>query len=77
MVVDVKIKENDFRYTPRQNLWGGHATVDGKPYEDKDLAYCVNARYYAENIGIKLKNERKAKAKAEGNSFRIKKEEVK
>jgi hypothetical protein len=77
MVVEVELRENRGSQEPRQNLWSGHATLDGQPYEDKDLSHCVNARGCAEGIGIRLRNERKAKAKAEGDSFRIKKEEVK
>ena len=76
MVVEVELRENENFRTPGQNLWCGYATLDGQPYEDRDLPYCVNAKYATEGIGIRLRNERKAKAKAEGNSFRIKKEEI-
>lgn len=76
MVVEVELRENRRPNDPRQNLWSGHATLDGQSYEDEELLHCVNARYAAESIGLKLKNERKFKAKAEGNSFRIKKEEI-
>ena len=74
MVVEVELRENDNFRLPGQNLWSGHATLDGQPYEDEELSHCVNAQYAAESIGLKLKNERKLKAKAEGDSFRIKKE---
>ena len=76
LVVEVELKENSGLIPPGQNIYYGVATVNGSPYEDEDLAGCVNARYCAEGIGIKLRNEYTAKAKAEGKSFRVKKEEV-
>jgi len=73
LVVDVELKERDGLIEPGQNIFFGVATVNGSPYEDEDLSGCVNARYCAEGIGIKLIDEYKTKAKAEGKSFRLKK----
>jgi len=71
--VEVEILEHDGMAQPGRNIYYGVATVNGSPYEDKDLSGCVNAQYCAEGIGIKLVNEYKTKAKAEGKSFRLKK----
>ena len=73
LVVEVEILEHDGMAQPGRNIYYGVATVDGSPYEDEDLSGCVNAQYCAEGIGIKLVNEYKTKAKAEGKSFRLKK----
>ena len=73
LVVEVELKQHDGLIPPGQNIWYGVATVNDSPYEDEDLSGCVNALYYAEGIAIKLINEYKAKAKAEGKSFRLKK----
>jgi hypothetical protein len=61
-----------------QNVWEGVVTVnyDGK-YAGEDLSHCVNALIACERIGHKLRDELKTKAKAEGKSFRIKKETIK
>ena len=73
LVVEVEILEHDGMAQPGRNIYYGVATVNGSPYEDEDLSGCVNAQYCAEGIGIKLVNEYKTKAKAEGKSFRLKK----
>jgi len=77
LVVKVELKKISGLMKPRENVWCGHATVDDKPYDDRDLPYCVNAKHMSEHIGIKIKEERKTKAKADGKSFRIKNEEIK
>lgn len=77
LVVKVELKQWNGLVPSRQNVYYGVATVNNLPYEDPDLSVCVNAMYCAESIGIKLKNEYKAKAKADGKSFRIKNEELK
>jgi len=71
LVVRVELKEREGLIKPGQSIYYGVATVNGSPYEE-DLDGCVNAQYCAESIGIKLLNEYKEKAKAEGKSFRIK-----
>jgi len=73
LVVEVELKQHEGLVPPGVNLFYGVATVNGSPYDDVDLSGCVNALYCAEGIGIKLINEYKAKAKAEGKSFRLKK----
>ena len=73
LVVEVELKERDGFAQPFQGIFYGVATVNGSPYEEEDLSGCVNALYCAEGIGIKLIDEYKAKAKAEGKSFRLKK----
>lgn len=59
-----------------RNLWEGFATLDGQPYTKEDLTHCVNAKLAAERIGQGLRDKMKLKAKEEGQSFRIKKEEI-
>jgi len=73
LVVEVELKQHEGLALPRQGIYYGVATVNGSPYEDPDVRWCVNAQYCAESIGIKLINEYKAKAKAEGKSFRLRK----
>ena len=76
--VIVELKQIEGLMKKGQNVWEGFVTVnyDGK-YTGEDLSHCVNARLAAERIGKKLKKEIKDKCKAEGKSFRIKKEEIK
>lgn len=72
LVVEVKLIEREGLVPPGKNIYYGVATVNGSPYEDPYLEYCVNAQYYAEGIGMKLIEEYKVKAKAENKSFRVK-----
>ena len=72
LVVEVKLLQYDGTVPPGKNIWYGVATVNGSPYEDVDLSGCVNALYCAEGIGIKLLDEYKDKAKADGKPFRLK-----
>lgn len=76
--VVVELKQIEGVMKKGQNVWEGFVTVnyDGK-YTGEDLSHCVNARLAAERIGLKLKDEIKTKCKAEGKSFRVKKEEIK
>lgn len=62
---------------PRQNLYYGEATINGKPYNDERLKGCVNAKLMAESIGKKLKKDAMTKCREEKKLFSIKKEEVK
>ena len=71
LVVEVELKERDGMMIPGQGIYYGVAKVNGDPYGD-DIEGCVNAQYCAEGIGVKLLDEYKAKAKAEGKSFRLK-----
>lgn len=77
LVVKVELRQRNGLVASNQNVYEGVATVNDLPYKDEDLSGCVNAMHCAEGIGIKLKNEYKAKAKADGKSFRIKTEEIK
>jgi len=72
LVVEVELKEYEGAVPPGKNMYYGEAKVNGIPYEDEDLPYCVNAQYCAEGIALKLIEEYKAEAKAEGKSFRLK-----
>lgn len=76
MVLNVELTQNPGLLKPGQNVWSGHATLDGSPFTEADLSHCVNARIAAEKIGKKLRDRLKLEAKAEGKSFRIKKEET-
>jgi len=77
LVVKVELEQREGLVPKGQNIYYGIATVNGSPYTEVDLSHCVNAKHCAEGIGIKVRNEYKTKAKAEGKSFRIKKEEIK
>ena len=77
LVLAIELKWIDGLMKKGQNVWEGKATLNGQPYEEDDLRYTVNAKIAAERIGIRMRDEIKAKCKAEGQSFRIKKEEIK
>jgi len=72
LVVEVELKEREGLVPFGKNIYYGVAIVHGSPYDDDDLSGCVNAQYCAEGIALKLIEEYKAKAKAEGKSFRLK-----
>ena len=73
LVVKVELKVLDGLRKPGEGVYYGVASVNGLPYEEPDVRWCVNAQYCAESIGRKLLNEYKLKAKDEGKSFRVKK----
>jgi hypothetical protein len=60
-----------------RNVWEGIATLDGQPYIKEDLRWCVNARIAAERIGKQMKLKLKEDTQKAGQSFRVKKEEIK
>jgi hypothetical protein len=72
LIVKVELLQREGLVPAGKNLWYGVATVNDQPYEDTDLSGCVQAQYCAEGIGLKLLEEYKTKAKAEGKPFRIK-----
>jgi len=72
LVVKVELKQIDSPKRPRQNIWYGIATANGKEINHKDLPYCVNAQYMAETIGLEIIGAWKVRAKKEGKSFRLK-----
>lgn len=76
LTLNVELRQPEGLLNPRQNVWEGHAILNGLPYLKEDLSHCVNAKFTAERIGHKLRDELKMEAKKEGRSFRIKKEEV-
>jgi hypothetical protein len=63
---------------PFQNLYVGNAVVNGQPYDDERLEYCVNAKMAAERIGHIHRDKlvKKYKKNTE-HKFKIKKEELK
>ena len=75
--VTVELKMVEGMLQPRQNLYYGVATVNGKTYTDERLKGCVNAKLMAESIGKKLKKDAMLKCREEKKLFSIKKEEVK
>jgi hypothetical protein len=75
--LQVELKQVEGIPPKGSNIWEGIATFNGQPYTMEDLRWCVNARIAAERIGKKLRDDLKATAKTSGQSFRIKKEEIK
>jgi len=73
LVVDVELKQIEGMMKPRQNIWYGVATANGKEIQHKDLPYCVNAQNMAERIGLEIIEAWKVRADKEGKSFRLKK----
>ena len=72
LVVKVELKQVEGFHQPRQNLWYGVATANDKEIKHKDLPYCVNAVYMAEQIALEIIEAWKIRAKKEGKSFRLK-----
>jgi hypothetical protein len=76
LIVSVELKMIEGFNMPGKNIWEGQVIVNDVQYTE-DLNHCVNALLACERIGYKLRDEMKAKAKAEGHTFRIKKETIK
>lgn len=78
LLVQVDILMTDATCKPHTypNVYHGIARVNGINYTKKDFTHLVNARHAAEEIGHELRDELKAKHKADGKIFRIKKEEL-
>lgn len=76
LILGIELKLVEGMYRKGRNLWEGIAMLDGQPYTKEDLSYCVDAKIAVKRIGYKLRDEIKAKCKAEDKSFRIKKEEI-
>jgi hypothetical protein len=76
ILVEVKLKQRDSILKPFENVYRGIAYVNGSIYDKVDISHSVNAKYVAEEIGLKLKDELKKKLRLEGKSFREKKEEI-
>jgi len=72
LVVEVELKQHEGMLEPRQNLWYGVARANDKEIKHKDLPYCVNAQYMAEQIGAEIIEAWKKRAKEQGKSFRLK-----
>lgn len=75
LLVEVELVPNDVPLKPYQNVYRGVAVVDEQYYDKVDISHSVNALFSAEEIGLKLKEELKKKYRAEGKTFRFKKEE--
>lgn len=73
----IELKQVEGMIKTSQNIWQGYATLDGQDYHKPNLECCVDARLAVERYGKELRDEIKAKAKAEGKSFKIIKEEIK
>jgi hypothetical protein len=76
LVLSIELRQIEGLMKPGQNVWEGHAMLDGQPYHKYDLSHCVNARLAAEKIGRILREEIKAKAKKDIKVFRVKNEEL-
>lgn len=77
LTVVVELKQVETILLPRQNLYYGVATVNGKPYTEVDLSSCVNAKFMSQSIGKKIKNDIMIKCREDKKLFSIKKEETK
>jgi hypothetical protein len=77
LILDIELRQTEGIPKPFQNVWQGFAVLNGQPYDKEDLSHCVNAKFAAERIGHKLRDDLKVKAKKENIPFRIKNEELK
>ncbi len=57
LVVEVQLKMVDGEIKNNQNIFYGIVLVNGTLKKEYDLHSCVNAKFVAEEIGVKLKNE--------------------
>jgi hypothetical protein len=71
LIVEVELKMVDGLLKPKQNIYEGFATVNGSIYTEENLKYCVNAKFAAQSIGKKIRNEIIKKCKDEKNVFKI------
>lgn len=76
LIVNVELKQAEGLHVLGRNVWCGEVIVSDRQYTE-DLSHCVNALIACERIGHKLRDEMKAQAKIEGQSFKIKKELIK
>lgn len=74
--VIVELKRVEEFLKPRQNLYYGILTINGK-LSTETLNSCVNAKLCAQSIGEKMKVDAMKKCREEKKLFSIKKEEVK
>jgi hypothetical protein len=77
MVLVIELRQVDGMIKTGQNIWQGYATLDGQDYHKPNLECCVDAQLAVERYGKQLKEELKANALKAGQSFRVKKEEIK
>lgn len=72
LTVIVKLQQREGLIKPKENLYYGTATVNGKEFSHPALSHSVNAKYTAENIGNELINTYRNQAKIDKKSFRLK-----
>lgn len=72
LVVEVELHQRQGLGKPGQNIYYGVATANDKKIKHKDLPFCVNAEYMAEQIALEIIAAWKKRAKRLGNSFRLK-----
>ena len=72
LVVEVELRQYDGLVPAGKNIYYGVATANGKNIDHKDLPYCVNAQYMAEQIGDEIIAAWKIRAKKQGKTFRLK-----
>jgi len=73
LVVEVLLKQTEGMQQPRQNIWYGIASANGREIKHKDLPYCVNAEHMAETIGLEIIEAWSNRAKKENKEFKLKK----
>ncbi len=73
LLVEVLLKQTEGMQQPRQNVWYGVATANGKEVKHKNLPYCVNAEHMAETIGLEIIEAWSNRAKKENKEFKLKK----
>lgn len=73
--VTVELRQAEGMHVPGRNIWCGDVVVSDRQYTE-DLSHCVDAELACVRIGSKLRDELKADMKANGHSFRIKKESL-
>jgi len=72
LVVEVELLQHEGLKEGRQNIWYGVARANDKEIQHKDLPYCVNAQYMAEQIGAEIIAAWKIRAQKQGKTFRLK-----
>jgi hypothetical protein len=77
LLVEVELIPNEFPLKQFQNVYRGIAYINGAIYNGIDISHSVNAKFAAEEIGLKLREELKKKLRQEGKTFRQKGEEIK
>ena len=74
-IIETEIRQIEGLPALRQAIYYGTVNLNGIEYRG-NFEGCVNGKFLAQEIGLKIKKEIIEKAKIEGKNFKLKKEEL-